>query len=281
MKNIFEVIGLISLACFSFFYTSQISSVIKNNDDIYKQIKDLKEQYLINPINAIIDGNTIIPGLSGSEIDVNNSYKKMKQINSFNDNLLVYKNIKPYVSVNGMYDKYIISGNTKNKKVALLFLVKGNDKVDDVLYILDEYEINATFYIDGYWFDNNNDYILKIIEYGHNIGNLGYANNYNNSGFNWMNSIVKNFGKQVNTYCYNEIEDLNSLEICKNSKSYTIRPSILIKNNPLIEIKQNLKSGSIISLDINEITIKQLPLIIDYINSRDLEMVNLDSLIEE
>lgn len=281
LKKIFEGIGLLSLICFSFFYTSQIATVIKDNDDILKQIKEIKEQYTTKPVDAVINGNTIIPGVNGSEIDVNKSYKKMKKINSFNDNLLVYKDIKPSVSVNNVYDKYIISGNKSKNEIALLFLLKDSDSVHSILNILDEHEVEATFFTDGNWFENNNELVLEIIESGHNIGNLGYSYNYNVSGVSWMNSIVKSIAEQKDTYCYNLVEDATALSLCNGNKSYTIRPNIVVKQNPLIEIKKSLNNGSIISLEVNDTTIKELPLILDYINSRDLKMVNIEDLIEE
>ena len=49
----------------------------------------------------------------------------------------------------------------------------------------------------------------------------------------------------------------------------------------MIEIKKDLKNGSIITLKINKTTIEQLPLIIEYINSKDLEIVNLEELLNE
>jgi len=281
LKKIFEGIGLISLACFSFFYTNQISSVIKENDDLLKQIKEIESQYKIEAIDAIIENDTIIPGINGSEIDVNKSYKKMKKLNEFNDNLLVYKTISPNVSVNKVYDKYIISGNTNKKDVSILFLVNNNDNINDIIKILDEYDVKATFYTDGVWFENNNELVIDLIENDHTIGNLGYGFNYDNSYVDWMNTIVTKVGNQKQTFCYNEISNEEALNACKMHKSYTIRPSIITDQNPLIDIKKTLKSGSIISLDVNELTIKQLPLIIEYINSRDLELVNIETLISE
>ena len=99
MRKTFEVIGLISLICFSFFYTEKISTVIKENDDILKEIESVASQYKTEAINAIIDNNSIIPGINGREIDIKKSYKKMKKVNSFNSNLLVYKEIEPEISI--------------------------------------------------------------------------------------------------------------------------------------------------------------------------------------
>ena len=280
LKKIFEGIGLFSLVCFSFFYTNKISTVIKENDDVLKQIKEVENQYKTEPIDAIIVDNTIIPGISGSEIDVKKSYKKMKKLNEFNDSLLVYKKIKPIISVNEVYDKYIVSGNGNKKEVSLVFLVNNNDDISSIINILNQNNIKATFFIDGIWFENNNELIINLIENNHIVGNLGYNLDYDNDGVVWMNAVVTKIANQNDTYCYNENDD-ESLNICKDNNSYTIRPSIITNQNPLIEIKKTLKSGSIISLNVNELTTKQLPLIIEYINSRDLEMVNIEKLISE
>ena len=281
MKKIFEVIGLISLVCFSFFYTEKISTVIRENDDLLKQIEQIEEQYRVEAIDAIIDGNTIIPGVSGSQIDVKSSYKKMKKVDTFNSNLLVYEDIKPKVSVNAVYDKYIISGNKNKKEVSLLFLVENKTDIDKVVSTLRKYDIKVTFYIDGNWFEQNNEKITNLIEDGNVIGNLGYNYQYNTSGVSWMNTIVTKIGNQNATYCYVETEDEETLNICKNNRSYTIKPNLVVDNNPLIAIKQNITNGSIISVKINNQLNNELPLIIEYIHSKDLKIVTLADLLNE
>lgn len=279
MKKTFEAIGFLSLILFTFFYTSKITTVIKENDDILKQIKEIEDQYKIDPVNAIINNNTIIAGVSGSEIDIKESYKKMKKINSFNSNLLVYKELKPEISVLDYYDKYIIKSNKSS--ISLVFLIEKDDEINDLLEILDKYKIKATFYTDGNWFENNNEKIIELIKMGHTVGNLGYNYSYKENGISWMNTIVTNIGKQNYTYCYTETENEEVLNICKNNKSYTIKPNIIVKNNPLITIKNQLEKGSIISLKINNSTITELPLIIEYINSRNLNIINLEELLDE
>ena len=281
MKKTFEIIGLISLICFSFLYTEKITTVIEENDDILNEIEIVASQYKIKPINAIVSNNNVIPGIFGKEVDIKQSYKKMKKINNFNSNLLVYKEIEPDVSVKEMYDKYIVSGNMQKKEVSLLFLIEKNDNIDEVINILKKYEISSTFYIDGNWFENNNEKIIDLINEGFLIGNLGYNYKYNVSGISWMNTIVTKIGNQKNTYCYTEIDNEDLLNICKNNQSYTIKPNIITNINPLIEIKKDLKNGSIITLKINKTTIEQLPLIIEYINSKDLKIVNLEELLNE
>lgn len=281
MKKTFEYIGMISLICFSFFYTNRISTVIKQNDDIMVELNAIKENYIEEGIEAVIDGNTIIPGLSGKEIDVDKSYKKMKKFGSFNDNLLVYKDLKPINLLKDNYDKYIIKGNTSRKEVSLIFLIDNNDNIDNILSILDNNNIKANFFIDGYWFENNNQIIIDLVSNGHVVGNLSYNLDYKATGFSWMNTIVTKIAKQTTTYCYNEIPNDEGLKICALNKNYTIRPNIIVKSNPLSEIKVALENGSIISMNVNDVVIKELPLIINYIKSKDLEIVNLEELLQE
>lgn len=279
MKKTFEVIGFLSLILFTFFYTSKITTVIKENDDLLIQLKEYQEQYKESAIDAVIIDNKISAGLSGSEINIKESYEKMKKVNSFNANLLVYEKIKPNISVLDYHDKYIVKG--KKESVSLVFLVEQTSNIEKILNILDNYDVKATFYIDGNWFENNNEKVIELIENNHTVGNLGYNYNYDVNGISWMNTIVTNIGKQKYTYCYLEEENDAFLNICKNNKSYTIIPSIIVKTNPLITIKKNLENGSIISLKINNSTIIELPLIIEYINSRNLNIINLEELLDE
>ena len=279
MKKTFEIIGFLSLILFTFFYTSKITTVIKENDDLLIQLKEYQEQYKESAIDAVIIDNKISAGLSGSEINIKESYEKMKKVNSFNANLLVYEKIKPNISVLDYHDKYIVKG--KKESVSLVFLVEQTSNIEKILNILDNYDVKATFYIDGNWFENNNEKVIELIENNHTVGNLGYNYNYDVNGISWMNTIVTNIGKQKYTYCYLEEENDAFLNICKNNKSYTIIPSIIVKTNPLITIKKNLENGSIISLKINNSTIIELPLIIEYINSRNLNIINLEELLDE
>ena len=281
MKRIFEIIGMITLVLFSFFYTSQISTVIRNNDDLMVEINNLKEQFIIDPIEAVINENTIIPGLSGKDIDVNKSYRRMKQLGSFNDSLLVYKDISPENRLKDNYNKYIVRGNPNKKEVSLIFLVNSNSNINNIRNILNQNEIKANFFVDGFWFENNNQIILDLVNEGHIIGNLSYNLDYKEPGFVWMNTIITKIAKQKNNYCYNEIDNQANLNICALNKSHTIRPNIIVKNNPLIEIKANISNGSIISLKTNKTTEKELQLIINYINSKDLKIVNLENLLKE
>ena len=275
LKKIFETIGFISLVCFSFFYTNEITSVIKENDDLLKQITEVANEYEIDSIDAKIIDDSIIPGVSGSSINIDKSYDKMKKIDKFNSNLIVYENIKPNISVLNKYDKYIISGNEKKNEVSLVLL--NNEDIAKVLKILDKYDVKADFFVDLNWINNNDKLVKELINNNHIIGSINSSSN----DINYINTIVSKINKQKYTFCYNEEKNKEFLNNCKLNTSYTIIPSIKAFDNPLINIKSNIKNGSIISLKINEKTINELPLIIEYIKSKGYDIVTLSKIIEE
>ena len=66
-------------------------------------------------------------------------------------------------------------GNEQFKRVSLMINVYwGTEYLDDMLAILDEYSVKATFFVGGDWVSKNNEYLRKIAERGHEIGNHGY-----------------------------------------------------------------------------------------------------------
>ena len=62
---------------------------------------------------------------------------------------------------------------------------------------------------------------------------------------------------------------------------YTIIPSINAVKFPYDEVKKNLESGSIIRLNNNLYTLKELKYIINYINQKGIDIVTLDELLKE
>ena len=281
MKKFFEYIGMISLACFSFFFTEKTVNVVKEADNIMIEIKKAVEMNKTESIDAIIKEDTIIPGIYGKVVDEEKSYQKKKRVCSYQENLLVYKQQKPNIQLKNQYDKYIISGNPKKNMVSLIFLVKENDNVNKIEAIIEQKDIKVSFFIDGTWFENNNDKILSWASKNYTIGNLSYNMNYTNTSFVWMDTIIKKIGNQKVSYCYNETPNQKALEMCALNKNYTIRPTLVVDKYPLTEIKENLAPGSIIALPINETVIRELPVIIEFIKGKGYEIENLYNHLEE
>lgn len=281
MKKLFQGIGMISLICFSFFYTEKAALVVKETDELLLTIRDNASQYQVQAVNALIDGDTIVPGMSGKEVDIEKSYDKMKPYGKFQENLLEYKNIEPKDKMNKHFDKYVVGGNKKKNQVSLLFLVDEQDSVDSVLSVLDQFNLKGNFFVDGLWFEDHNDQVTELIQDGHVIGNLSYHGNYQDSSFIWMDTIIKKIAKQRISYCYTEEENEETLQICSMNHDYTIMPSYVVQNYPLKEIKENLEAGSIISLSINDTMIQELPVIVRYIQSKGYTISTLSDHLHE
>ena len=281
LKKFFQIFGLITLICFSFFYTEKVGYVVREMDSLMEEIRKKSENNKIEPINATIIDNTIIPGKYGKEVDIEESYKKMKRINEYNENMLIYKKIKPEISLKNNYDKYIISGYKTEKEVSLILLIKDTTDINYLRDLAKEKQIKFNFFVDSTWFENNNDLLYTLISEGHNIGNLGQNGDYNTSTYIWMDTILKKIVKQKNNYCYLENENTSYLEICALNKNYTIKPSIIIKNNPTNNIQKNIQNGSIISLEANINVTNELAVTINYIISKGYKIVSLNDLLDE
>lgn len=281
MKKFFSVIGVISILCISFFYTEKMTTVIKEYDDIMIQIKEENKNYKVEAIDAIIKDNTIIPGLKGKQIDEDSSYSKMKRYGKFNNNLIVYKAVNPKISLEDNFDKYVIGGNPSKRMVSFIFLVEKNSKIDNILEILNKNKIAANFFIDGNWLEDNNEKAITLIENGHNIGNLSYDRDYTDSSYPWSDTIIKKIAKQDFSYCYTESEDNVALKLCSLYHNYTIKPTMVIKNNPLKEVQENLNPGNIFSFVINNSVEKELPTIIKYIESKGFSIETLSNHLAE
>lgn len=281
MKNFFQSIGIISLLCFSFIYTEKTVTVVKEFDEIMVQIREQNDSYKVEAVDATVTSNTIIPGISGSEIDIDKSYSKMKRYGKYNEKLLEYKDVRPNISLHNNINKYIVQGNKNKNMISLLFLVESSDSISRILNTLSNKKVKATFFVDGAWVEKNNEVLIQIINEGHEIGNLGYNYSYTNSSFSWLDNKIKKVSGQKYGYCYSENDNKQTLSICSVNSNYIIRPNIIVKDNPTITVKDNIVPGSFISLPINETVMEELPVIIDFINSKGFSINTLGVHLEE
>ena len=98
MRKIIKYILICLLTCFSFYYTDKIVEFTKQKDPIMIEINKIKETIEIKPVNAVITKDTMLVGESGTKIDTDLSYEKMKKLNSFNKSLLEYTSVKPQIT---------------------------------------------------------------------------------------------------------------------------------------------------------------------------------------
>ena len=279
MKKTFQIIGLISLTCFSFFITEKTATVVNDLDEIMIEIKDKMNNYKSEEIDAKIENNTIIPGISSKKVNINKSYKNMKNNGYFSEKLFIYDYTKPKISIEDNKDKYIIKGNPNKRMVSLVFTLSGEENINDILNIINNYGIKVTFFVDYVWYENNNSLIKELTNSGHIISPL--MDDYTNSDFEWMDMVIKKVNKQKLVFCYNIIDNQENLNICSLKGNYTIRPTIISDKTPLVDIKNKLESGSILLLTNNTVLKKELSSIIIYIKSKGYSITSLEEHILE
>ena len=198
MKKTFQIIGLISLTCFSFFITDKTATVVNEMDEIMMEIRTKKDEYKSKSIEATIEDNKIIPGVNGKKVNINKSYKNMKINGYFNENLFIYDYTKPKISLSDNIDKYVIKGNSNKRMISLLFILKGDTDIDNIITTLNNYKVKATFLVDYTWFENNTEKTKEIINYGHILS--PYMEDYSDTDFEWMDMILKKVNRQKNVF---------------------------------------------------------------------------------
>ncbi|WP_368504092.1 polysaccharide deacetylase family protein [Alkalihalophilus sp. As8PL] len=151
--------------------------VMKEQDPLHEEILAKKEGYEQAAIDARIDPVwKAVPGYNGLMVDVNASYDKMKKLGSFEEQRLVFEEIKPTVHLEDLPPSPIYKGNEKKPMVSLLVNVAwGNEYIPDMLKVMKEHGVKSTFFLDGSWVKSNPTMATMILEQGHEIGNHAYS----------------------------------------------------------------------------------------------------------
>ena len=279
IKKFFSLTGALTLICFSFYYTDSAVDIVKRNDPIMKEIESVMSEYETDSIDATLINNNIIPGISGVKVDVDRSYEKMKKYGSFLESLLVFEEVVPTISTSNTYDKYIIKGNSNKQSISLIFPLSDTFYIDEILDELKEKKVKVTFFITEDIISHDIDILEKIYLNGHNIELL--SKNYYDKEIKKVNKIIKHLTNSKVKYCYSEVENNDIISNCKNNKMHSMIPTIITSNFPYSDIKNHVTSGSIISLDNDIKTLRELSSILNYLNQKGYEILLLDELLDE
>ena len=274
MKKLFKIFGIITFLCFSFFYTDRVMNVISDKDPLKQEIINLSNNYKLSSNEAVVSGDTIIPGSNGREVNIDKSYKKMRTGNVFNDKLLVFNVIYPEYKLKDNMDKYIINGNINKKEISIVFIINNDNNIDKIISILNNKKVVSNLFIEYNYLFNN---INKIKKYNnHNI--YSYSDKYTYDTLVIANNIITRTMNNKPIYCLSKTKNKDNINVCSYSNMYTIIPSI---NGGYNDIKSNLSNGNIILLDTSINTVNELNLIINFINSKGYDIVGLDKLLSE
>jgi probable sporulation protein (polysaccharide deacetylase family) len=156
---------------------SVVSVMAGNTDDhLKKRIELLAKEYDAKPIDAKSDPVWRgVPGLNGLKVDVEATYEKtMKE--GGNRISIVAGQIPPKVQLKDLGAVPIYRGNPEKKQMALMINVAwGTEYIPEILNILQENKIKATFFLDGSWTKKNEEVARSIAQAGHEIGNHAYS----------------------------------------------------------------------------------------------------------
>ncbi|MBR6949258.1 MAG: hypothetical protein IKH54_03635 [Bacilli bacterium] len=275
MNNKIKLFLGVLLTLFSFYYTAKSIDLVKRIDPIMEKIEKNQDKFNISPIDARIVDDTIIPGLKGKQVNINLTYKKMKEYGMYNESLTILKDISPKVSIKNNYDKYIISGNKKKRSVSIIFYIDDIEKYRLITNYIDLEHIQSTLLIDSDLIDylEEKDLTKNNIELNYKEINKVYVSS--------NSSYIENITNKKTSYCITINRNKKLLNVCKKYKYYTIIPSITLNNSPTATIKKELSNGSIILVEITNEIKKELDYIIYYIKSKGYDIISLNDLLKE
>ncbi len=133
--------------------------------------------------------------------------------------------------------------NTDEKKVAISFdAAWGADDTDELLRILKENDVKATFFMCGYWVDKYPEEVMKIAANGHDLGNHSATHPH-------MAAITSDKIREELTKTHDKVYNLTGIEM------ELFRPPFGEYTNAVIETAEELGYYTI-QWDIDKLEIK-------------------------
>ncbi len=280
-KKFFSIFLFGFLSITSFRITKMAIEYIRELDPIMNNIESSRPIYEVKAVNATISDMTITPGISGSSINVDSSYKMMKKYGSFSDNLLVFSKVAPIISIANIFDKYIFNGNPEINNVSFIFKIKDTNYIEEITSILKSKDVIGTFFIDDEVLLENKDIIKYLYLNNQIVQSLGNDEAYDILELDNIDHLLKGYTNKGLSYCYSDNINNSILNVCSRRKLHTIVPSVNTDKFPYYEMKNEVENGVIIKFNNNLRLVDELPYIINYIRQNNKKIVSLEKLLEE
>ena len=192
----------------------------------------------------------------------------------------------------------IYSVDTKEKKVALTFdAAWGSDKTEKIVQTLKDNDVTGTFFLVGFWIEENADKVKMIDEAGLDIGTHSSTHpkmstlsseKMSKELTNSMELITNITGKKVEFFRppFGDYND-SLINVATELGLKTIQWDVdtldwkgLNANEILNRVKTYVKNGSIILCHNNsDHIVEALPLIINYLKEQGYQMVKISELV--
>ena len=256
MRKYYQYLGLALIMVFSFYYTEKIALIVLNKNPLMQSINEQKENYEVGYVNAVIEGDYIIPGINGLMVNTRESFYGMQELNAFNEYYLVYEQVSPEVSLEDNKDKIIRKGNSKLKEVT--FILNGTSDISEYLQTKN-YKANLLVNINNY---EKGSYFEVI--------------NNEVDAFDSLENTL-NLNKENKNIC---VINNKNYDICLKKKKYLVEPTLTLNSTNYIDVKNNLDSGSIILID-STASLSDVKLLLKEIKFKNYNVVYLSEMISE
>lgn len=146
--------------------------------DLEGQVSRLTESLKQPAVDAQYDpvNKSVIPDINGFDIDVAETVARIKAARKGANIVPVWRELPAQVTIEDYKDLPIYQGNPVKKQVSLVVNVSwGNEYLEEMLAILTEEKISASFFLVGRWADGNPELVKRIHDLGHDFGNHGYS----------------------------------------------------------------------------------------------------------
>ena len=281
VKRIFKIIGLLSFFLFGFFYTDKVLEVIREEDSLMIQLKDVKDRFEVDAVNAILDKDTIIPGKNGRSINLLKSYKNMKKSGIYQESEIIYDVKSPSVSLNDYKDKYVILGNQYSKSVGFIFILNEDSEryFNSISRIAIKNQVVINVFVDYEYLIQNSTKIKKYDSFEfYNYGDMGI---YSPDNLLFSNNLISRISHHHANLCMVLEKNITTLDLCSKNDLYTIIPDIIGMKDIYSKVKQNLRSGSMIVFFYHQNIENEFNTIVDYVRGKGYDIVGLSELISE
>lgn len=274
--------------------------VSKMENELYKEIQEKSKQYDVPSEDAYIDRVwKKTPGRNGLKVNLEKSYDQMKKQNKFQESLLVYDQVPPKVSLEDLPASPIYRGHPDKMMVSFLINVSwGSEHLPDILEILKEHHIKATFFIEGKWAKENSEYVKMIAEQDHVVGNHAYnhpdmariSNQAALDQINQTNDVIeaivgdspKWFAPPSGSYSEHVIDIADNLGM--ETVMWTVdtidwkNPSVSVM---IDRVMGNLHPGATILMHPTQVVVNGLPQLIQDIEAQEYRIGTIENLLSE
>lgn len=143
-----------------------------------EEVARLTQNLCQQPVDAQYDpvNKSIIPDLNGFEIDVAKTAEVIRSARRGAYITPVWRETRAEKTLEQSKELPVYQGNPAKSQVALVFNVSwGNEYLEEILRILSEERVTASFFLVGRWAAENGELAKEIHDLGHDLGNHGYS----------------------------------------------------------------------------------------------------------